>query len=201
MDVSFSIAAVWECIRPRSIQVDWFHVVWFSYQILRHAIHLWLVIKQKLKTQDLLRQWDVSNSNVNVLICPLCEAEPDSHNHLFFRCPFASRVWEHMKNFMCIPNIPVDLNAIVDLLIPLAKSRSIRSVICKLVFAAPCYFIWQERNHRLFTNTKRSQDQIIEMIKSNVRLKLLTCSFKKKMNVMLLLHLWKLPESLIRSPL
>ncbi|GKD87108.1 hypothetical protein Tco_1358262, partial [Tanacetum coccineum] len=26
---------------------------------IRHAIHMWLVLKQKLKTQDKLRQWDV----------------------------------------------------------------------------------------------------------------------------------------------
>ncbi|GJR04776.1 hypothetical protein Tco_0527760 [Tanacetum coccineum] len=177
MDMGFSIAAVWECIRPKTVEVNWFHVVWFSHQILRHAIHLWLVIKRKLKTQDLLRQWDVSNSRVNVFVCPLCEAKPDSHNHLFFGCQFSSQVWEHMKYFMCIPNIPSDLDAIVDFLILLAKSRSIRSVICKLVFAAFCYFIWQERNRRFFSKTKRSHDHIIKMIKSNVRLKLLTCSF------------------------
>ncbi|GKC75736.1 reverse transcriptase domain, reverse transcriptase zinc-binding domain protein, partial [Tanacetum coccineum] len=59
VDVGFSVAIVWECIRPRFDEVDWYHVVWFSHQIPRHAIHLWLVIKRKLKTQDKLRQWDV----------------------------------------------------------------------------------------------------------------------------------------------
>ncbi|GJR49640.1 hypothetical protein Tco_1400161 [Tanacetum coccineum] len=40
------------------------------------------------------------------------------------------------------------------------------------------HVIWQERNCRLFKNQKRSQVQIIEVIKSIVRLKLLTCKFK-----------------------
>ncbi|GJZ26953.1 hypothetical protein Tco_0571206 [Tanacetum coccineum] len=44
-DVGFSVAAVWDCIRRQSNEVEWFHVVWFSYQIPRHAIHLWLVLK------------------------------------------------------------------------------------------------------------------------------------------------------------
>nr|GEY00043.1 hypothetical protein [Tanacetum cinerariifolium] len=35
------------------------HVVWFPHCIPRHAIHMWLVIKEKLKTQDRLCQWDV----------------------------------------------------------------------------------------------------------------------------------------------
>ncbi|GJU10875.1 reverse transcriptase domain, reverse transcriptase zinc-binding domain protein [Tanacetum coccineum] len=54
----FSVATVWECIRSRGEEIDWYDLVWFSHNIPRHAIHLWFVIKRKLKTQDKLRQWD-----------------------------------------------------------------------------------------------------------------------------------------------
>nr|GEZ37342.1 retrovirus-related Pol polyprotein from transposon TNT 1-94 [Tanacetum cinerariifolium] len=66
-----------------------------------------------------------------------------------------------------------------------AKRRSVRSVISKLVFAASCYFIWQERYSRLFLKKKkiRSPDQVIDVIKSTVRLKLLSCRFKKTSKV------------------
>ncbi|GKD32648.1 hypothetical protein Tco_1248157 [Tanacetum coccineum] len=103
---NFLVAKAWECIRPRANDVDWFHVVWFSHQIPRHAIHLWLVMRCKLKTQDMIRQWDD---------------------------------WNHMKSFIGIPNFPSDLSSIVDFLIPLAKMRSARSVVAKLVFAASIY--------------------------------------------------------------
>nr|GEV11242.1 hypothetical protein [Tanacetum cinerariifolium] len=102
-----------------------------------------------------------------------------------------------MKSLIGMPNIPSDLNSIVDFLIPLAKMQLARSVIAKLVFAASCYFIWQERNNRLFMKSKRSKDQVIDIIKSIVRLKLLTCKFKKTKNVQMMIHLWKLPNSLI----
>ncbi|GJW11619.1 hypothetical protein Tco_1577446, partial [Tanacetum coccineum] len=59
-EVKFLVSAVWENIRPRSIEVDWFSVVWFSQQIPRHAILIWLIIKRKLKTQDVLRQWNIA---------------------------------------------------------------------------------------------------------------------------------------------
>ncbi|GKA65583.1 hypothetical protein Tco_0765290, partial [Tanacetum coccineum] len=111
----------------RFSEVNWYHVVWFSHEIPRHAFHLWLVIKHKLKTQDTLRQWDV---------------------------------WDHLKRLTSLSNIPSNLDAIVDCLAPLAKMRSVRSVITKLVFAASCYFIWQECNNRLFNKKKRSQDQV-----------------------------------------
>ncbi|GKB15786.1 putative gag-pol polyprotein [Tanacetum coccineum] len=55
----FSVAYAWDSVRLRADVVDWYHVVWFPQCILRHAFHMWLVAKQKLKTQDRLRQWDV----------------------------------------------------------------------------------------------------------------------------------------------
>ncbi|GJX93279.1 sodium/hydrogen exchanger 6, partial [Tanacetum coccineum] len=56
---------------------------------VRHAIHMWLVLKKKLKTQDRLRQWDVGpNTDLNLLRCPLCDLVPNSYDYLFFECSF-----------------------------------------------------------------------------------------------------------------
>nr|GEX99851.1 hypothetical protein [Tanacetum cinerariifolium] len=106
---------------------------------------------------------------------------------MLFTFGWLLNVWEHLKRFTGIYNIPPERDAIVDYLSPLAKMRSARSVITKLVFAASCYFNWQERNNRLFMKKKkRSQDMVIDIIKSTVRLKLLTCRFKKTSNVQML---------------
>ncbi|GKC16678.1 GRF1-interacting factor 1-like protein [Tanacetum coccineum] len=196
--MDFSVSSVWECIRPRGDEITWCDVVWFSNCIPRHAFHLWLVIKRKLKTQDNLRQWDVSsNTNLNLFQCPLCESQPDSHDHLFFECVFSLQVWNHMKIYAGTPRVAASLNAIIDHIIPMSKKKTTRSVIAKLVFVASTYFIWQERNYRLFKNQKRSPNQIIDCIKITVRLKLLTCRFKKTKTKMSFMHLWKLPDSLI----
>ncbi|GJQ89659.1 hypothetical protein Tco_0000798 [Tanacetum coccineum] len=164
VDSRFSVALAWDSIRPRGTSVDWYHLVWFSQHIPRHAIHLWLVIKRKLKTQDSLRQWDV---------------------------------WDGMKPLIRMPNIPSSLSLIVEFLISLANKRSARSVIAKLVFAASCYFVWQERKNRLFLKQKRTSDLVLNVIMSTVRLKLLSCKFRKSKNIQMLLHLWKLPDFLL----
>ncbi|GJZ77252.1 reverse transcriptase domain, reverse transcriptase zinc-binding domain protein [Tanacetum coccineum] len=167
MDKEFYVASVWDNIRPRGTSVDGHDVVWFTCCIPRHAFNLWLFIKRKLKTQDLLRHWDV---------------------------------WDHMKIYDGLPSVVASLDSIVTYLIPISQKRFARIVIAKLVLAASCYFIWHERNCRLFKNQKRSQDQIIEVIKCNVRLKLVTCKFKSTTNVKAFLHLWKLLDSLFQSP-
>ncbi|GJV30013.1 hypothetical protein Tco_1386461 [Tanacetum coccineum] len=113
LSIPFSVSGVWNCIRPRADEVDWYNVVWFT---------------------NLLAD---------------------------------------------LPNVIGSIVAIVGALIPIAKRRSIRSVIAKLVVAACAYHIWQERNARLFSNQKRSHIQVVECIKSSIRLKLLSCTFKK----------------------
>ncbi|GJX43289.1 sodium/hydrogen exchanger 6, partial [Tanacetum coccineum] len=73
----FSVACAWDTIQTRADIVDWNNVVWFPHCIPRHAIHMWLVFQQKLKTQDRLRQWDVGPSiELNLLRCPLCVFVP-----------------------------------------------------------------------------------------------------------------------------
>ncbi|GJR49168.1 reverse transcriptase zinc-binding domain-containing protein [Tanacetum coccineum] len=150
----------------------------------------------------MLRQWNVTPGiTLSSLMCPLCETQKDSHEHLFFDCRFSKQVWTHVKSLSGISNIPTGLSNIVDFLIPLAKKKSARCVIAKLLFAASCYFIWQERNERLFSKKKRTCDQIMEIIKTNVRLKLLSCRFKKTNIVQSLCDVWKLPNSLMSPPL
>ncbi|GKB24353.1 reverse transcriptase domain, reverse transcriptase zinc-binding domain protein [Tanacetum coccineum] len=51
----FSVACAWDTIRSRAAIVNWYNVAWFPHCIPRHAIHMWLVIQHKLKTQDRLQ--------------------------------------------------------------------------------------------------------------------------------------------------
>ncbi|GJY51117.1 hypothetical protein Tco_0441964 [Tanacetum coccineum] len=138
----------------------------------------------------------IINTNLNLFQCLLCLSQPDSHDRLFFECTFSLQVWNHIKAFAGLPRISSSLDDIVDSIISISKRRSARGIIAKLVFATSAYFIWQERNGRLFKNQKRSPNLVIECITSKVRLKLLTCTFKKTKNLMAFAHLWKLPDSI-----
>ncbi|GJR01111.1 hypothetical protein Tco_0524095 [Tanacetum coccineum] len=135
---AFSVSMVWATIRHRNNKIDWYAVVWFPFCIPRHAFNLWLVIKQKLKTQDKVASWEVSDS---------------------------------------------------------LMTKSHKSVVAKLVLAASAYFIWQERNWRLYKKNKRTVQQVRECIYSTVRLKLLSCRFKKSKSGASLAQRWNLPHS------
>ncbi|GJW61187.1 reverse transcriptase domain, reverse transcriptase zinc-binding domain protein [Tanacetum coccineum] len=176
-DKPFSVAQVWNDIRPRDSQVEWYPVVWFASCIPRHAFNLWLVVRRKLKTQDLVSIWDVSNYLGS--LCSLCELQPDSHDHLFFECPFAIEVWDRVKGYAGLDSSNPNIYDIISDLIPIARRRLMLSIVAKLVVAALTYYIWQERNWRLFKKGKRNPNQICEYIRASVRFKLMSCKFKK----------------------
>ncbi|GKC46639.1 reverse transcriptase domain, reverse transcriptase zinc-binding domain protein, partial [Tanacetum coccineum] len=188
----FSVSTVWSSIRPRDAKVNWYEVVWFASCIPRHSFHMWLIVKKKLNTQDMLHTWDASVAFGSV--CSLCEMQQDSHEHLFFECPFSQVVWNHMKVLADVHSSVSTIYDIISYVLPIAKRRSSKSIIAKLVIAASAYFIWQERNWRLFRQSKRNHTQVIECITSAVRLKLLSCTFKKSKDVVKLARLWELPE-------
>nr|GEU60555.1 hypothetical protein [Tanacetum cinerariifolium] len=75
--------------------------------------------------------------------------------------------------------------------------RLTRSVIAKLVVAASAYFIWKERNSRLFKKSKRSEDHLVECITSSIRLKLISCRFKKSRDGLALMRHRKISDSVL----
>ncbi|GJY33938.1 hypothetical protein Tco_0418407 [Tanacetum coccineum] len=78
---------------------------------------------------------------------------------------------------------------------PIAKSRTVKNIIGKLLVAASLYFLWIERNNRLFKKGKRSPEEICDVIMVTVRLKLMTLRFKKSTNVSRILERWKMPTT------
>nr|GEW88911.1 hypothetical protein [Tanacetum cinerariifolium] len=115
---------------------------------------------RSLKTQDVLRSWDVDPStDLATLRCPPCGVQMDSHEHLFFQCAFSSQ-------------------------------RSFKGVVGKLTLAASSYYIWLERNNRLFKNARRSPEELQDLIIVTVRFKLVTFRFKNNARVKSMLSLW-----------
>ncbi|GKD19143.1 homeodomain-like protein [Tanacetum coccineum] len=192
----FSVRNVWEAIRPHRDEVDWFRIVWFSHCVPRHAFHLWLVMRRSLKTQDNLRPWDVGpDVDPNCVRCTFCDLQPDTHDHLFFECPFSSQVWMYARHLADMDTIQPRFQDIVAYLQPISKKRTAQSIIGRLIFAASSYFIWIERNNRLFKKIRSPSEEIRDLIMVTVRLKLTSFRFKNKDNVNRLLTQWKMPRN------
>lgn len=103
-------------------------------------------------------------------------------------------MWDLVVDKCGFTSVPRLLEGIMQWLLPIARKNSVNSVLGKLIFAASSYFIWQERNARLFKNIKRTNDQVIGIILETIRLKLITFRFKKTVKVDRLIEDWNLPR-------
>ncbi|GJZ38522.1 putative reverse transcriptase domain, reverse transcriptase zinc-binding domain protein [Tanacetum coccineum] len=125
----FSVAKAWEAIRAHGNQVTWSWIVWFSHNIPRHAFHLWLVMRNRLKTHDRVKQWDIGpNGDLNALRCALCESQPDSHPYLFFECVFFSKVWSYVCVLADMDLVPPNIHDIILYLQPLELLRRLEDL-------------------------------------------------------------------------
>ncbi|GKB40686.1 hypothetical protein Tco_0885628, partial [Tanacetum coccineum] len=73
-----------------------------------------------------------------------------------------------------------------------------RDNVVPWVVAAAEYFVWQERNRRLFKHTKRSAKEVTDCIMSSVRMKLLSCHLKTSKDRVEFVRLWELPKSTLK---
>nr|GEV40701.1 reverse transcriptase domain, reverse transcriptase zinc-binding domain protein [Tanacetum cinerariifolium] len=105
------------------------------------------------------------------------------------------RVWCIVRTFAGMDRVPPRIDDIVDRLRPMAAKRTIKSIVGKLILAATAYFIWSERNNRLFKNVRKSPEELKDLMMVVVRLKLTTFRFKNKVEVMSMLAKWKLPNN------
>ncbi|GKB03718.1 homeodomain-like protein [Tanacetum coccineum] len=55
------------------------------------------------------------NTNLNVFQCPLCDSQPDSHDHLFFECNFSLQLWNHMKIYADLSQLDWSLRLLLTL--------------------------------------------------------------------------------------
>ncbi|GJS45277.1 RNA-directed DNA polymerase, eukaryota, reverse transcriptase zinc-binding domain protein [Tanacetum coccineum] len=183
---NFSIKVVWSDLILEKPIVPWFKVVWFSQNIPRNSFILWLAVKKKLKTQDRLALW-VDKVNLR---CPLCKTMQDDHNHLFFACQFSSKVWNFFKGLINLDRAPNDLYQAIDFIMARPVNKSIWSIIQRLVLGAVVYFIWQERNLRLFQGKGRNVDSLCCLIKDQVRYRLMSLRVKYSNQVAKAADIW-----------
>ncbi|GJW27092.1 hypothetical protein Tco_0040903 [Tanacetum coccineum] len=65
----------------------------------------------------------------------------------------------------------------------MACNNSIRSVLRRLILAACVYYIWDERNKRLFGNQKRDYKTVLFTIINHIRMKLTSLKVKNSAQV------------------
>ncbi|GJU52774.1 RNA-directed DNA polymerase, eukaryota, reverse transcriptase zinc-binding domain protein [Tanacetum coccineum] len=173
--------------------VPWANLVWFSQCIPRHSFILWLAVLGRLKTHDTMAMWE-KNEN---LLCVFCGKVPDNHNHLFFDCDFPNGIWDEVKCMVRLDHAPNRWQDILEYVLSRPINKSIWSILQRLVLGASVYLIWQERNLRIFQGRRRSMEDICNLIKDVVRLRIMSLILKNSSQVFEAADIWKFHVNIV----
>ncbi|GJR88942.1 putative RNA-directed DNA polymerase, eukaryota, reverse transcriptase zinc-binding domain protein [Tanacetum coccineum] len=102
---------------------------------------------------------------------------------------YSSQVWRYVRTFTGMDSANPTLADIMLYCQPLSNKRTVKRVVGKLLFAAASYYVWLERNNRLFKSIRRQPKELCDLIIVTIRLKLLTFKFKNTVKVERLLSL------------
>lgn len=165
-----------------SPKVKWYNHLWFTQCVPKCAFVLWLTLKNKLMTKDRILQW---NQNIDGK-CVLCKVESESRNHLFFSMSiFCSAIWNDVKK-LCSENWQDIETAMCN---KKANGR-IWSVIQRSVCSVSVYYIWIERNSRVFKHVECSDAIVLKQITNTIRFRLLSLNIGMSRDVEEANKLW-----------
>ncbi|GJY97084.1 RNA-directed DNA polymerase, eukaryota, reverse transcriptase zinc-binding domain protein [Tanacetum coccineum] len=136
------------------------------------------VLAWKIKTDALPTRFNISRRGIDIqdMSCPICDNAIESTDHLFFRCGLVRDIANKVLSWWNLDH--ANLNSYAEWkswLVSIRMDSKLKKMfegVWRLVFGAAVYFIWQERNKRMFQNEKREVKNVVEIIKETVRLKL-----------------------------
>ncbi|GJR84403.1 reverse transcriptase zinc-binding domain-containing protein [Tanacetum coccineum] len=186
----FTVTQTYKDLLPIEEEVEWWKVMWFSQNIPKHAFILWLAVLNKLTTQDKIKKW----GSYDVMCCPLCKQDSDSHGHLFFECEYSKVLWNKLLKM-----IDVDWRTNMSAFARSYNGNSINSIIRRLCIAASVYLIWQERNNRIFRDEEISSEDLYKVLYKVVRLRILSLRVKDIVAVRKVQEIWNVKMCIQRN--
>ena len=151
-----------------SIHFPTYSLLWKSWMPLRVKIFVWLAFRRRHWTADRRRRHGLDAREY----CWLCDREPESCDHLLFRCPFAREVWQQVlaKVGRQIPPAD-DCHGLPDWWLryragwPSALLRG-----ADTLFGLVCWSIWKQRNACCFRGEQASVASVLLAIRDTAEL-------------------------------
>ncbi|XP_074301494.1 uncharacterized protein LOC141632888 [Silene latifolia] len=166
----FQVVKAYNWFKSKGDRVYWFKALHGDSIIPSHKFTISLAIMHKLPTTDLL----VTRGMLMVNRCVLCKCKAETHRHLFFNCVFSQQVWTALLQWMNIGNRTINLWSEIRWIAQAKGLRHWKHALHQSCIAAAVYFIWQERNQRIFMGRDSTVAHIISNIKLAMRYRLAT---------------------------
>ncbi|KAL2934382.1 LINE-1 reverse transcriptase-like protein [Bienertia sinuspersici] len=169
----YTIASGYSWLRGDQEKVDWSGWVWNRLNIPKHRFICWLAMWNRLKTRSRLVLMGVTPSD----LCPCCEQNAETLQHLLFECPFGSRMWDMLKEKTGV-NATTDSLQNCNVWLQSVKNRFRRAVLQSMATAV-VYHIWRIRNDVIWNQAIRRPDVVFQSLYREIYWRILSVLPKK----------------------
>ena len=178
----YKAAEVWSVIRKRKEKVGWHKLVWFNLNMPKHAFIAWLAMLNRLPTKDRLMVWGMEMEG-NCVFC----GEQETRSQLFFGCSFSQEVWSEVLRMSGLNRRVMCWEQELEWARKRLKGKALISILMRAAWNAHIYHIWKERNSRIFAQKAATGEQVLKLIKHDIRFRLDRMQNVKKDHVNILL--------------
>ncbi|XP_077228472.1 uncharacterized protein LOC143861430 [Tasmannia lanceolata] len=165
-DGAFSIKSAWNQVRKKHPVLEWTSSVWFKGSVPRQSLVTWQALTYKLSTRDRIMFLNPSRETR----CPLCKVNPETIDHLFFKCSFSSWIWKSILwRFTHRRNLFRTLAKEEEWIRRNFRGRGQTAIAMRIAFNTAVYMIWLERNTRIFENKEVHKQRILAAALNAIR--------------------------------
>ncbi|KAH0689390.1 hypothetical protein KY289_016748 [Solanum tuberosum] len=156
----YSIKEVYQQMRGNMERVEWRKLVWANLGAPKWLFILYIALNKRQLTKDRLAQWGLTKE----VTCPLCQATDEDIDHLFFKCSNAEKVWRKLLGWQGIQRQSMNWQEEVQWAIRNMKGKSSKMQVYRMTMAGALYWLWRERNCRIFQKKQRTQESIVRQV-------------------------------------
>lgn len=128
----------------------------------RVELFVWLACLGKLNTKAKLAHLNIIHASQD--ICPLCNDQSETSNHLFIHCQFSWQIWCWWLKIWNLSWVAPPSMKDLFVMWSTENHRPFFKKIWWAIFYIISWSIWKERNERIFNNSASSRDQICDLI-------------------------------------
>ncbi|XP_020680432.2 uncharacterized protein LOC110098065 [Dendrobium catenatum] len=148
-------------------EVSWAKYIWHKRAALRFSSYSWLLIKNGLKTADVLAKRHIYIDPM----CPICLRELECSSHLFFLCDFSFDVLAGLLPILNCFLLRPSLLQLFEFMDEISIFNAVEKNFCYFVVCCVIYFLWRERNDRRFSGTNMTLPEMLKKITWAISLK------------------------------
>ncbi|XP_074318790.1 uncharacterized protein LOC141655619 [Silene latifolia] len=157
----YSTALGYKWLQGQDTVCEWYPWILNTWVVPKHGFISWLMVHNRLLTQDRLMNMKIIQSN----LCYLCGLQQENHTHLFFKCEYSKRCCRMVAEW-CAEMLP-DEECIPWWCHKRYRSLSKKKIV-GVILAGLIYHLWMARNKCRVEQAVLRPEQLVKFVQADV---------------------------------